>query len=77
MDYEYWIRCFSKDVTVDLVSIPIAKFDQIGSFSELNQLLKAEVRKIIIKYLWLILKKWFNNGLILLKSLKASSKFIK
>jgi hypothetical protein len=40
-------------------------------------LTKAEVRKIIIKYLWLILKKWFNNGLILLKSLKDSSKFTK
>jgi len=77
MDYEYWIRCFSKDVTVDLVSIPIAKFDQLGSYSELNRLTKAEVRKIIIKYLWLILKKWFNNGLILLKSLKASSKVTK
>jgi glycosyltransferase involved in cell wall biosynthesis len=75
MDYEYWIRCFSKDVTVDLVSIPIAKFDQIGSFFGLKHLIKAEVRKIIKKYVWLILKKWFNNGLILLKSLIASSKF--
>jgi len=75
MDYEFWLRCFSKDVTVDLVSIPIAKFDQLGFYSELNQLTKAEVRKIIIKYLWLILKKWLNNGMILLKSLKASSKF--
>lgn len=74
MDYEYWIRCFSKDVIVDLVSIPIAKFDQLGFYSEFNQPTRAEVRKIIIKYLWLILKKWFNNGLILLKSLKASLK---
>jgi len=77
MDYEYWIRCFSKDVTVDLVSIPIAKFDQIGTFFGMDHLVKAEVRKIIKKYVWLILKKWFNNGLILLKSLKSSSKFKK
>jgi len=77
MDYEFWIRCFSKDVTVDLVSIPIAKFDQIGSFFEMDNLIKAEVRKIIKKYLWLVLKKWFNNGLILLKALKTSSKFTK
>ncbi|MBM3706993.1 MAG: glycosyltransferase [Actinobacteria bacterium] len=77
MDYEFWIRCFSKDVTVDLISLPIAKFDQLGSYSKLNQLTRAEVRKIIIKYIWLILKKWFNNGLILLKSLKATSKFTK
>ncbi len=77
MDYEYWIRCFSNDVVVDLVSIPIARFDQLGFYSKLNKLTKTEVRKIIIKYLWLILKKWFNNGLILLKSLKASLKITK
>ncbi|MHB1275750.1 MAG: glycosyltransferase [Candidatus Humimicrobiaceae bacterium] len=72
MDYEYWIRCFSNDVIVDLVSIPIAKFDQVGYYSKLNHLTKAEVRKIIMKYIWLILKKWFVNGLILLRSLKAT-----
>jgi len=74
MDYEYWIRCFSNDVTVDLISIPIAKFDQVGSFFGMHNLLKSEIRKVIKKYAWLILKKWFNNGLVLLKSLKASSK---
>jgi glycosyltransferase involved in cell wall biosynthesis len=77
MDYEYWLRCFSKDVTVDLVSLPIAKFDQIGSFYGLTHLIRAEVRKIIKKYSWLIIKKWFNNGLILLRAVKASSNFTK
>jgi len=72
MDYEYWIRCFSNNVTVDLISTPIAKFDQVGSYSGLNHLTRAEVRKIIMKYLGLILKKWFINGLILLRSLKAT-----
>jgi len=43
----------------------------------MDNLIKAEVRKIIKKYLWLVLKKWFNNGLILIKALKASSKFTK
>ncbi|MBM3712482.1 MAG: glycosyltransferase [Actinobacteria bacterium] len=77
MDYEYWIRCFSNDVTVDLISIPIAKFDQVGSFFGMHNLLKSEIRKVIKKYAWLILKKWFNNGLILLKALKSSLKFIR
>jgi len=73
MDYEYWLRCFSKDVTVDLVSIPIVRFDQIGAFYDFNHLTRAEVRKIIKKYVWLIIKKWFNNGLILLRAIKSSS----
>jgi len=72
IDYEYWIRCFSQDVIVDLISIPIAKFDQTGSSFGSNRPTKTEVRKIIIKYMWLILKKWFVNGLILLRALKAT-----
>ena len=74
MDYEYWIRCFSNDVIVDLVSIPIAKFDQSGSSFGANRPTKTEVRKILIKYMWLILKKWLDNGLIFFKSLKATYK---
>jgi len=43
----------------------------------MHNLLKSEIRKVIKKYAWLILKKWFNNGLILLKALKSSLKFIR
>jgi glycosyltransferase involved in cell wall biosynthesis len=77
MDFEYWIRCFSQDTIVDLVSIPIAKFDQSGCSFGSNRPTKTEVRKIILKYMWLILKKWFDNGLILLKSLRATYKINK
>lgn len=78
MDYEYWVRCFSRDeVVVDLVSMPIARFDQIGTFFGLEHLTRAEVSGIIRKYVWLIIKKWLKNGLILIRSLKASSNFLK
>jgi len=77
MDYEYWVRCFSKDVIVDLVSMPIARFDQIGTFFGLDHLTRSEVSRIIRKYIWLVLKKWLQNGLILIRSLKASSNFLK
>jgi glycosyltransferase involved in cell wall biosynthesis len=70
MDYEFWLGCFSKEVIVDLVSIPISKFDQSGISYKLNHVTKAEVRRIIRKYFWTIVKKWFLNGFIILKSMK-------
>jgi glycosyltransferase involved in cell wall biosynthesis len=75
MDYEFWLRCFSKDVIVDMVSISISKFDQSGMSYELNHITKAEVRRVIKKYFWLIVKKWWGHAIIFLKSIKASSRF--
>ena len=70
MDYEFWLRCFSRNVIVDLTSIPISKFDQSGISYKLNQVTKAEVRRIIRKYFWAIVKIWFLNGFIILKAMK-------
>ena len=77
MDYEFWIRCFSKNVTVDLISMPIAKFDESGISIKSTIDTKKEVRRIICKYFWLFIKKWFNSGKIILKSFKISSNFFK
>jgi glycosyltransferase involved in cell wall biosynthesis len=77
MDYEFWLRCFSSDVVVDLVSIPISRFNQNGISHKLNHVTKAEVRRIIRKYFWVIVKKWLVNGLIVSKAVKASFKFSK
>jgi glycosyltransferase involved in cell wall biosynthesis len=77
MDYEYWLRCFSKNVVVDLVSMPVAIFDETGISKKSVYGTKKEVRKIIMRYFWKILKLWFLNGLILLKAVKASSKLLK
>lgn len=71
MDYEFWLRCFSRNVIVDLTSIPISKFDQSGISYKLNQVTKAEVRRIIRKYFWAIVKIWFLNGFIILKAMKS------
>jgi len=57
--------------------MPIARFDQIGTFFGLDHLTRSEVSRIIRKYIWLVLKKWLQNGLILIRSLKASSNFLK
>jgi glycosyltransferase involved in cell wall biosynthesis len=77
MDYEFWIRCFAGNVVVDLVSMPVSKFDQSGISSGDNKLIKAEVRRIIRRYFWLLMKKWFGHGLIIAKSIKVSSRFSK
>jgi len=74
MDYEFWLRCFSKNVIVDLISIPIACFDQTGISSIQNKHVKIEVRKIIRRYLWQIIKKWFYSGYIIIKSFKITSR---
>ena len=60
MDYEFWVRCFARDVTVDLISIPISEFDQTGISNSLNKQTKAEVRKVIRRHFWLIVKRWFS-----------------
>lgn len=77
MDYEFWVRCFARDVVVDLVSISVSIFDQTGISYSLNSITKAEVRKVIRRYFWLILKRWFSQAFIILKSIKVSLKYSK
>jgi len=74
MDYEFWLRCFSKDVIVDLISMPIAIFDESGVSVRMEKETKAEVRKIIRKYFWTVIKMWLYGGKIILKSIKVSLK---
>src|SRR4030042_1055251 len=60
MDYEFWIRCFSKDVTVDMISIPIVKFDTKGmSYSRTAQVSREAV-SIIKSHLWEMIKIWLK-----------------
>ena len=75
MDYEFWIKCFSNNVVVDLISIPIVKFDQLGASMEQNRITRAEVSKVIRRYFWIILKKLFWQVRIILKSFIISSRF--
>ena len=75
MDYEFWIKCFSNNVIVDLISIPIVKFDQLGASMEQNRVTRAEVRKVIRRYFWVIIKKSFWQVRIILKSFIISSMF--
>lgn len=77
MDYEIWLRFFSKKVKVDVVSIPIVLFDKTGlAFAE-NKNTKKEVSIILRKYFFIILKKWFWQLRIIAKAFYINSRFFK
>lgn len=65
MDYEFWLRCFSKDVTVDMVSIPVVKFDGGGISCVQTADTSGESLLVMKKHLWTLVKKWLNHGSLL------------
>lgn len=68
MDYEFWVRCFSKQVTVDTISIPVTIFDRCGASSTNPQKTANEALRTIKIHFWTILKLWLNNGLQIFKA---------
>ncbi|MHB1377030.1 MAG: hypothetical protein ACYCXB_06335, partial [Candidatus Humimicrobiaceae bacterium] len=75
MDYEIWLRFFSKKVKVDIISIPVVIFDQTGIALTQNINTKKEVNQIIKKYFWVIIKKWFWQLRIIAKAFVINSSF--
>ena len=76
MDYELFIRFFSKNVSVDLVSVVIAAFNREGASNQFNKRTRSEVAKIIRKYFWVIVKKEFWSLRIILKSVIINLPFV-
>lgn len=72
MDFEIWMRFFSEKVIVDLISIPIARFDQTGVSYRLIKTTRREARKIIVKYLFKVLKRNLQSYIIIIKALIKS-----
>jgi glycosyltransferase involved in cell wall biosynthesis len=68
MDYEFWIRCFSKDVVVDSISFPIAIYDQSGVSQVQTQSLSLEAVSIIKLHLWRLIVIWLKGGLSIWQS---------
>jgi len=69
MDYELWIRLFSKNTNVDMVSFVIASFNREGLSNTMNKKARYEVAKIIRKYFWTIMRKELFSSRIILKSI--------
>ena len=73
MDYEIWIRFFSKNIKVDVISIPLIIFYQSGLDLTRNNETKREVSRVLRKYFWVILKKWFWQLRIIAKAFIINS----
>lgn len=76
MDYELWLRFFSKNINVDLVSIVIALFNREGISYQLNKTTRKEVARIIRKYFWTIVKKELWSLRVIVKSIIINSGLI-
>ena len=76
MDYELFMRFFSKNVSVDMVSVVIAAFNREGIAYQLNKKTRAEVAQIIRKYFWVIVKKELWSLRIILKAIIINSGLI-
>ncbi|WP_026840429.1 glycosyltransferase [Citrifermentans bremense] len=70
MDGELWVRFFSKDLPVDLVSIPICLFDQNGISATDRVTVEREADRIILANFRLLLKLWLLKGRFLCTALR-------
>lgn len=68
MDYEFWIRCLSKQVTVDTISIPLTLFDNSGISSTQPEKTAYEALRTIKKHFWPLLMIWLKSGISILRA---------
>jgi glycosyltransferase involved in cell wall biosynthesis len=69
MDLDLWMRLFTKNIVIDMLSIPIVLFDQNGMSSDKNHA-KREERKIIKRYFWILMRMWVSRGRHLFNALR-------
>lgn len=63
MDAELWLRLFSRDdVVVDMVSIPIALYDESGMSNVQVSETAKETRRAIKSHLWMIIRRWLLSS---------------
>lgn len=69
MDAEMWMRLFSKNVVVDLLSIPVVLYDINGIAATRPIETDKEARKIIRKNIRMLFRKWLGRGVHLFRAL--------
>ena len=68
MDMDLWMRLFSQNIVIDMLSIPVALYDQHGLSSDGIRAIKEE--KIIVRrYFGKLIKMWLARGIHLYRSL--------
>jgi len=68
MDYEMWLRLFSKDVVVDLISMPIAMYDEGGISSTNKRDASREILRILMVHGITLLKGLLYNVWMILRT---------
>ena len=68
MDTDLWMRLFSENVTVDMLSIPVTLYDIQGVSATNPAARDIEVRRIIRKNIKMLSKKWLFRGMHLFKA---------
>lgn len=70
MDGEIWFRFLSKDIVVDMLSMPIALYDEGGlSHSQSRETARESIR-IIMSYFPMMLKMWMKNVISIITALR-------
>jgi glycosyltransferase involved in cell wall biosynthesis len=69
MDYEMWLRLFSKNVVVDLISMPIAMYDEGGISSTRKNYAAKEILRILLVHALMLLKGWLYTGWMIFRTL--------
>lgn len=70
MDGDLWFRLFSKNITVDMLSLPIVLYDETGISSTAAVETGKEAKKLILANLGMLIRMWLARGLHLGKALK-------
>lgn len=68
MDADLWMRMFSKDVVVDMLSIPAVLYDIHGISATNTVETDKEARRIIRKNIGMLVRKWLGRGVHLLRA---------
>lgn len=70
MDGELWVRFFSKEMVIDLLSIPLCLYDENGVSNTDISAVNREADRIIVKNFSMLFKIWLRSGNYLYQALK-------
>lgn len=72
MDGELWLRVFSKQVVVDMLSVPFAVYDEEGLSSRTaRRETVREVDRMVVRHLPALFRIWLGQGFYLFRALRG------
>jgi len=70
MDFELWFRFFSKNIVVDMISMPLTLYDEAGLSSMSMEIVGRESMAVVKRNLWLMIKKWIGTGVVVYRAVR-------